>query len=158
MGRTLRDARARGIQWGAVALGWVVALVVGFLLGIILRGLFGLAVDGGEPSAGLAAGALLASLISGFLAYAVGGYVAGRRAGGSGGLNGAMTAVLGLIVGIVLALILVILLAISGGSDFPPAPIGLGTVGGGFLAGLVIFGANLLGGYVGGRLGAPSGR
>jgi FtsH-binding integral membrane protein len=138
--RTLRRARAGGIRWGAVALGWLAA--------------------GGEGTAAeLTVGALLVSLLSGFLAYLVGGFVASKRARVSGGLNGAMTAVFGLVVGIVLALLLVILLALSsGGGDFPTGPIGFGEAGAGFLTGLLSFAANLLGGYLGGKLGAPSGR
>ena len=153
---TLRRARAGGIRWGAVALGWLVAVLAGIVLGVVLGALFGLSTGGGEPTAGFAVGAVLASLLSGFLAYLVGGYVAGRRARASGGLNGAMTAVLSLVVGIVLALLLAILLALSGGGDFPPGPIGFGEAGAGFLTGLVSFAANLLGGYLGGKLGAPS--
>src|SRR5215212_2244878 len=111
---------------------------------------------GEEPTTGLTLAALLASLISGFLAYLVGGYVAGWRARASGGFNGAMTAVLGLVVGIVLALLLAVLLALSGGGGFPSSPIGFGEAGAGLLTGLLLFGANLLGGYLGGKLGAPS--
>ena len=82
--------------------------------------------------------------------------MAGRRARASGGFNGAMTAVLGLVVGIVLALLLAVLLALSGGGGFPSSPIGFGEAGAGLLTGLLLFGANLLGGYLGGKLGAPS--
>jgi hypothetical protein len=157
--RTLRRARAGGIRWGAVALGWLVAVLAGIALGIVLSLLFGLAAGGEGTAAELTVGALLVSLLSGFLAYLVGGFVAGRRARVSGGLNGVMTAVFGLVVGIVLALLLVILLALSsGGGDFPTGPIGFGEAGAGFLTGLLSFAANLLGGYLGGKLGAPSGR
>ena len=67
-----------------------------------------------------------------------------------------MTAVLGLVVGIVLALLLAVLLALSGGGGFPSTPIGFGEAGAGLLTGLLLFGANLLGGNLGGKLGAPS--
>ena len=71
-----------------------------------------------------------------------------------------MTAVLGLVVGIILALLLALLLAIlltlSGGGNFPSSPTGFGEARAGLLTGLLLFGANLLGGYLGGKLGAPS--
>ena len=88
MNRTLRRARASGIRWDAVALGWVVAVMAGIVLSLVLGALLGLSAGGEEPTTVLTFGALLASLISGLLAYLVGGYVAGRRARASGGSTG----------------------------------------------------------------------
>ena len=45
MNRTLRRARAGGLRWDAVALGWVVAVVAGIVLSIVLGGLLGLSAD-----------------------------------------------------------------------------------------------------------------
>ncbi|HEY6752339.1 MAG TPA: hypothetical protein VI027_13595 [Rubrobacteraceae bacterium] len=56
------------------------------------------------------------------------------------------------------ALLLAILLALAGGGNFPPSPIAFDEAGADFLTGLLLFAANLLGGYLGGKLGAPSGR
>src|SRR5215216_3211406 len=112
MNRTLRRARAGGLQWDAVALGWVVAVVAGIVLSITLRGLLGLSAGGEEPTTGRTLAALLASLISGFLSYLVGGYVAGRGGRACVRFNGAMTSVLGLVVGIVLPLLIAVLLAL----------------------------------------------
>jgi heme/copper-type cytochrome/quinol oxidase subunit 4 len=115
-------AREGGVQWGAVAFGWVVAVAAGFLIGLLLRGIYALAAGPATGNEELTA-AFVISLISGFLAYLAGGYAAGRMAGVSGGLNGAMTAVFGLVLGIVLAIILVVLaLIVSGGDGLPTAP------------------------------------
>ncbi len=145
-----------GIRWGSVALGWLVAAVVGSLLHLLFSGLYGLVVDrppaeGAENTAGF----VVVSLISGFLAYLTGGFVAGRSAGYSGGLNGAMTAVFGLILGLVVGAILAVLgVTFAEGVAMPPANFGF--AGGVLLAGLVLFSVNLFGGYVGGKLGEPS--
>ncbi len=161
MNRALSSSRQRGIEWGAVALGWVVAILVGILLALILGGIFGIAASGtgpavtGQTGAGLAIG----SLIFGFLAYLAGGYVAGSRANSAKPLNGAMTAILNLIVGLVLAIIATLLILLIGGSDFPPGPIGaLSATGGGFLGVLIAFLVNLAGGYAGGKLAESRGR
>ena len=142
----------RGIQLGAVALGWVVAVVVAIVLGAILAAIFG-GSNAGGVSAGEAASVGVIGLIATFLAYVVGGYVAGSRTNTAKPLNGAMTAVFGLVLGIILAIILSILLLLTGGSGFPPGPIGLGAAsGGGFISVLIVFLVNLAGGYVGGRV------
>lgn len=127
------------------------------VIGLILRGLYGL-VAGAPTEAGEAAtGTLIMSLLTGFLAYLVGGYVAGRRAGSSGGLNGAMTAVLGIVVGMVLAIVWVIAtLIFTGGDALSATPMGFGAiVAGTFLAGVLLLMVDLLGGYLGGKLGEP---
>ncbi len=145
----------RGIRWGSVTLGWLVAAVVGSLVNLLFVGLYGL-ID--EPSAAgqeMTAGIMVISLVSGFLAYLAGGFVAGRSAGYSGGLNGAMTAVFGLILGLVVGTILALVgVTFTEGVAMPPANFGL--TGSVLLAGLILFLVNLFGGYVGGKLGEPS--
>jgi hypothetical protein len=143
------------IRWGSVALGWLVAAVVGSLMSLLFGGLYGL-VDGPPEEGGqITAGFVVISLVSGFLAYLAGGFVAGRSAGYSGGLNGAMTAVFGLILGVIVGAILTVLgVTFAEGVAMPPANFGL--AGGVLLAGLVLFLVNLFGGYVGGKLGEPS--
>jgi hypothetical protein len=72
------------------------------------------------------------------------------------GLNGAMAAVLGLAVGLVLTTVLAAFgVLFSEGVIVPPA--GFGFAGAALLAGLLLFLANLMGGYVGGKLGEPPG-
>ncbi len=105
MARARTRERPPGIKWGAVALGWVVAVVAGIVINFVLRIIFGLFVEFPPSPTELTVGVIVVSLLSGFLAYLVGGYAAGRSAGVSGGLNGAMTAVFGLILGIILAVI-----------------------------------------------------
>ena len=147
-----RALSQRGIQLGAVAIGWVVAIVVAFILGLILTGIFGLSNAGGV-SAGEAASVGVVGLIAAFLAYLVGGYVAGSRANTAKPLNGAMTAIFGLVLGIILAIILSILLLLTGGADFPAGPVGVGGAsGGGFISVLIVTLVNLAGGYVGGKI------
>lgn len=151
-------AREQGIQWPAVILGWVAAIVAGLVIGLVLRGIYALIATAPVDPTQAGAAALILSLLTGFLGYLVGGYVAGRMARTAGGLNGAMTAVFGLIVGIVVAVIWVFLAVLFTGGEVPRAPIGLGAAGGAFLAGLFLFLANLLGGYLGGKWGQPSRR
>lgn len=152
-------SREWGIDWGAVVLGWVVAVVVGLVISLILQGVYALVAEAPREGQEAATAVLVLSVLTGFAAYLVGGYVAGRRAGSAGGLNGAMTAVFGIVVGIVLAIILIVLSLIAfGGEGLPTAPVGFGGIAeGAFLAVLLVFVANLLGGYLGGRLGG-SGR
>jgi hypothetical protein len=151
----MNENAGKGIRWGSVALGWLVAVVVGSLASLLLGGLYGL-VDGPPPESGeITAGLVVISLVSGFLAYLAGGFVAGRSAGYSGGLNGAMTAVFGLILGVIVGAILTVLgVTFAEGVAMPPANFGL--AGGVLLAGLVLFLVNLFGGFVGGKLGEPS--
>jgi hypothetical protein len=154
-GKRMNGNAVKGIRWGSVVLGWLVAAVVGSLLSLLFGGLYGLvdeaSVEGGEITAGF----VVISLVSGFLAYLAGGFMAGRSAGHSGGLNGAMTAVFGLILGLVVGATLAVLgVTFAQGVAMPPANFGL--VGGVLLAGLLLFLVNLFGGYVGGKLGEPS--
>jgi hypothetical protein len=135
-------------------LGWLVAVAVGAVISPILRLMYGLVVEPPVERGEFTATVVAISLVSGFLAYLVGGYVAGKLAGASGGLNGAMTAVFGLLVGLVLAVVLAAFgVLFSEGVAVPPA--GFGLAGAALLSGLVLFLVNLLGGYVGGKLGEP---
>ena len=152
----MKDGRGWGIRWGAAALGWLVASAAGVLLSFAFRFLYGLIVEPPAERGEFTATIVAVSLVSGFVAYLLGGYVAGRVAGTSGGLNGAMAAVLGLAVGLVLTTVLAAFgVLFSEGVIVPPA--GFGFAGAALLAGLLLFLANLMGGYVGGKLGEPPG-
>jgi tetrahydromethanopterin S-methyltransferase subunit F len=156
MNRAMDRSREGGLQWGPIALGWVVAVVAGIIIGFIVGGLYNLVAAEPVQRAEPGGASFILSLITGFLAYLIGGYVAGRMVRASGGLNGAMTAVFGLIVGIVVAIILVLLSLLFTGGEMPRAPVGLGAAGGYFLGGLILFLINLVGGYLGGELGERS--
>ncbi len=150
----MKEPRGRRIHWGAAALGWVVASAAGVVLSTMFRFLYGLAAQPPAERGEFTATVVAISLLSGFIAYLLGGYVAGRIAGTSGGLAGAMTAVLGLAVGLVLTSVLVAFgVLLSEGVTVPPA--GFGFADAALLAGLLLFVANLMGGYVGGKLGEP---
>ena len=152
----MKDSRGRGIRWGAAALGWIVASVAGVPLSSAFRFLYGLAVGPPAERGEFTATIVAVSLVSGFVAYLLGGYAAGRVAGTSGGINGAMAAVLGLAVGLVLTTVLAAFgVLFSEGVTVPPA--GFGFAGAALSAGLLLFLANLMGGYVGGKLGEPPG-
>jgi hypothetical protein len=152
----VKDGRGWGIRWGAAALGWIVASAAGVLLSSAFRFLYGLIVGSPSERGEFTATIVAVSLVSGFVSYLLGGYVAGRVAGTSGGLNGAMAAVLGLAVGLVLTTVLAAFgVLFSEGVTVPPA--GFGFAGAALLAGLLLFLANLMGGYVGGKLGEPPG-
>ncbi len=136
-------------------MGWVVAIVAGIAINFILRILFRLFVELPANPTEITVGVIVVSLLSGFLAYLVGGYAAGRSARVSGGLNGAMTAVFGVILGIILAIIFLSFdLVLTGAVALPPVSFGI--AGMALIAGLVLFLVNLLGGYIGGKLGEPS--
>ena len=150
----MKDSCGRRVRWGAAALGWIVASAAGVLLSFAFRFLYGLIVEPPAERGEFTATIVAVSLVSGFVAYLLGGYVAGRVAGTSGGLNGAMAAVLGLAVGLVLTTVLAAFgVLFSEGVIVPPA--GFGFAGAALLAGLLLFLANLMGGYVGGKLGEP---
>lgn len=146
---------SKGIRWGSVILGWLAAVVAGLAISLVLTGFYGLVAGPPAVTSPPSAGVVVISLVSGFLAYLLGGSVAGKSAGYSGGLHGAMTAVFGLTVGLVVGTILAVFGAtFAGGVAIPPANFGLAR--GVLLAGLLLFLANLFGGYVGGKLGEPS--
>ncbi len=85
----------KGVNWGSVALGWLVAVLTGVVTSPLLRALYGLVAEPSAERGEFTAAVIVISLVSGFLAYLVGGFVAARSARYSGGLNGAMTAVFG---------------------------------------------------------------
>ncbi len=152
----MKDSRGWRIRWGAAALGWIVASAAGVLLSSASRFLYGLIVRPPSERGEFTATIVAVSLVSGFVAYLLGGYVAGRVAGTSGGLNGALATVFGLAVGLVLTTVLAAFgVLFSEGVTVPPA--GFGFAGAALLAGLLLFLANLMGGYVGGKLGEPPG-
>lgn len=144
----------RGIRWGSVALGWLVATVAGALIGL-LASLYGPVNESPAEGVDMSASVVVASLVSGFLAYLLGGFVAGRSAGYSGGLNGAMTAVFGLVVALVVGAVL----AVFGAAfveDVAMTSANSGLLRGALLTGALVFLVNLFGGYVGGKLGEPT--
>jgi hypothetical protein len=142
---------ARNFRWEGVALGWLVALPAGLLLGPLFRAAYDALTGSAVTPARFTSGLVIVSLVSGFLAYLFGGYVAGRFARRAGGLHGAMTAVLGAAAGAVLAAFGV---AVSGGVLVALIRLGFGEVTASIA--LALFLAYLFGGYVGGKLGEPS--
>ena len=151
----MKSRAAGDTRWGAVVLGWLVAVAVGVVISPILRLLYGSFAGPPLARGELTATLVVVSLVSGFLAYLSGGYVAARAAGRAGGMHGALAAVLGMVLGIVLAVVLTISgVTFAEGVALPPATFGLARAA--LLAGLMQFLANLFGGYVGGMLGEPS--
>ncbi len=145
----------RETRWGAVAFGWVVAVLAGIVISPILRLLYDLFAEPPVERGELTATLVVISLVSGFLSYLIGGYVAARMARYSGGKHGALTAVFGLILGIILAIVLALFgVVFAEGVAVPPVSFGL--AGAAIVAGLVLFMVNLFGGFVGGKLGEPS--
>lgn len=141
-------------RWGAVVLGWAIAVVAGGVISPTTRFLYGLFAGPDVERGELTVALVVVSLVSGFLAYLIGGYVAARVAGRAGGKHGALTAFFGLVVGIVLAVVLALPDVIfAEGVALPPAAFGLANAA--LLAGLILFLVNLFGGYVGGKLGDP---
>ena len=145
----------KGVRWGSVALGWLVAAAAGTairpLLGTLYGSLTGLPAEVGAPNAT----AMVLAVVSGFLAFLLGGFTAGRSSGRSGALNGAMTAVLGLVLGLAASALLVPFdVVFAWGVAAPPANFGLGVQA--LVAGPLLFFSDLFGGYVGGVLGAPT--
>jgi len=155
MGVTYRGD-SKGTRWGAVALGWLVAAVVGGVITPLLRLLYGAFAEPPIERGELTLAAVALSIVSGFLSFLIGGFIAARLAGHAGGRHGALTAVFGAIVGIVTALLLALFFGavFAEGVAMPPASFGL--AGAALLSGFVLFLANLFGGYVGGKLGESS--
>lgn len=141
---------AGGTRWIAVVSGWAVAVLAGGVTSFVLRFLFGLFLQPPIERGELTVTLVVLSIVSGFLSYLVGGCVAARMARYSGGKHGALTAVFGLIVGLVLALLGIVF---AEGVAVPPA--GFGLAGAAPVAGLILFLADLFGGFVGGKLGEP---
>jgi hypothetical protein len=80
MTRARTRERPPGIKWGAVALGWVVAVVAGIVINFILRILFRLFVEFPPDPTELTVGVIVVSLLSGFVAYLIGGVTPAQRA------------------------------------------------------------------------------
>ena len=139
------------IRWEGVALGWLVAIPAGLLLGPLLReaydALTGVSILPGKLTLGL----VIVSLVSGFFAYLFGGYIAGKFARRAGGLHGVMTAILGVAASAILGTFGV---AVSGGILVTLIGLGFGEVTAS--TALALFVAYLFGGYIGGKLGEPS--
>ncbi len=151
----MNGSEHKGVSWGSVALGWVVAVLVGAVISPILRVLYSLVSEPPVERGEFTAAVVVISLVSGFLGYLVGGYVAAKLAGYSGGLHGAITAVFGLILGVILAIVLAVFgIIFAAAVAMPPANFGLAANA--LLAGLFLFLVNLFGGFVGGKLGEPS--
>lgn len=138
-------------RWGGVALGWLVALPAGWLLGRLLRTAYDATTGSIVTPEKFTSGLAIVSLVSGFLAYLFGGYVAGRFARRAGGLHGAITAIVGAATAAILGAFGIV---VSGG--ILVALIGLGFDGVTASTALALFLAYLFGGYIGGKLGEPS--
>lgn len=139
------------IRWDGVALGWLVAIPTGLLLGPPVRGVYDVLTGSSVMQGKFTAGLVIVSLVSGFLAYLLGGYVAGKFARRAGGLHGVMTAIFGVAIGATLGTFGI---ALSGGVMV--ALIGLGLDEVTAFTALALFLVYLFGGYVGGKLGEPS--
>jgi hypothetical protein len=139
------------IRWQGVALGWLVALPAGLLLGPLVRAVYDATTGSVVTPEEFTSGLVIVSLVSGFLAYLFGGYVAGKVARNAGGLHGAITAVVGAMAGAILGALGVV---VSGG--IIGALIGLGFDELTASTALALFLAYLFGGYIGGKLGEPS--
>ncbi len=151
----MKAGQGRGVSWGSVALGWLVAVLAGAGIRALLGGLYGSLAGLPAEMATTDATAVVLALVSGFLAYLLGGFTAGRFSGHSGALNGAMTAVLGLVLGLVASAVLASSGAVlAWGVAVPPANFGLGEEA--LAAGLLLFLSDLFGGYVGGELAEPA--
>lgn len=145
--------RLEGLKLGAVSLGWVVAIICGTVLGGILSLIAGAFGESQGLLPTLVAGG--GSLLSGFLAYLAGGYCAARSARISGGLNGAMIAILALIMGLLPSIIFAIFGGLSGAALAVPR-VSLEVAAGSLFGALILLSVNLVGGYIGGRLGESS--
>jgi hypothetical protein len=138
-------------RWEGVALGWLVALPAGLLLGPLLRAAYDAMTGSVVTPEKLTSGLVIISIVSGFLAYLFGGFVAGKLARRAGGLHGAVTAIVGTAAGAVLGGLGI---AVSGGMLVALPDLGFGKVT--VSAALALFLAYVFGGYVGGKLGEPS--
>ncbi|MDN5697517.1 MAG: hypothetical protein L0G70_06010 [Rubrobacter sp.] len=144
------------VVWRAVVFGWGAAIVAGIVLNVVFRGanrwVFGAGTLRLEDTAAL----VTISLISGLLAHSVGGYVAGRGSRSWGGLNGAMVAVLGTAAVIAAVIVVAAIALATAGAVFAgdvAFSVPRGGLGGILIALITLFLTNLLGGYLGGKLG-----
>ncbi len=156
------------ISWRAVAVGSVVAFLVGELLRSVATGLLlgtypwepadpelGASVLG-DPIATLVP-VLIVSALLGCGALLLGGYLAGRHAGRRGGSHGLMVAGGFLLLTVVAGIVSGVVVGLPGGevpADVDPASINLAAL---LLVPLIAFVVSLLliflGGYLGGRIG-----
>ena len=163
-----REARLRevygGVDWLASFIGGVCALVCG---GVLLS-LASLALDqlgftldfaNRETDAAIIAGLVIIGLVL-FIAYFCGGYVSGRLARFDGGRNGAATVLWGILLSFIIALFGSLVPGPLFGSleefvtsSILPAIGGLMQTGAGVWFGLGALLLELLGGFLGGRLG-----
>ncbi len=164
----LREARLReiygGVDWLASFIGCVFALVCGGVLlslaALVMVNLLGLAINlGGSQFDATVITSLVIVGLALFVAYFLGGYVAGRLARFDGGRNGAATVLWGILLTVLLALFGSLLPGLGFVQVFVqdsviPATSGLaeaGLVGLGIIIGALLL--ELLGGFLGGRLG-----
>jgi hypothetical protein len=164
----LREARLReiygGVDWLASFIGCVFALVCGGVLlslaTLVMVNLLGLAINvGGSQFDAAVITSLVMVGLALFVAYFLGGYVAGRLARFDGGRNGAATVLWGILLIVLLALFGSLLPGLGFVQVFVqdsaiPATSGLaeaGLVGLGIVIGGLLL--ELLGGFLGGRLG-----
>ena len=144
------------VRLTAVAAGWEGAFICGLLATTVLWALY--AAAAGSPERGESSvGVVALCMAGGFFVHLVGGALAARLAAENGALHGALTAAAGVAAGAILAPTL----AVYGqtlliGVAAPPVSFGVTVAA--LLSGVLLLGANLLGGYVGGRLVELSGR
>ena len=151
----MNGGQGRGVRWGSVVLGWLVAAAAGTAIRPLLGALYGSLAALPEGTEASNATVVVLALVSGFLAYLLGGFTAAWSSGHSGALHGAMTAVLGLVLGLVASAVMVPFDAVfAWGVAAPPANFGFG--GRALAAGVLLFLSDLFGGYVGGELGEPT--
>lgn len=158
MSGVFRDLYGR-TNWKAVLVGWAVAIATGVVVNLVFEAAH-VWLFGGEAldAANFTTAVVTLSLISGFVAHFVGGYVAGRRAGTSGGLHGVMVAILGFLFVVAAALIISAIAVATAGlflveGGVPLPALTLGFAGGALLTSLALLVLNLLGGFLGGKMG-----
>jgi hypothetical protein len=142
-----------GVQWWAVLVGWVAAVLAGLVTGPVLGAIHEWLA--GSRAEGFTVPALAILFASAFVAYLVGGYTAGKLARYSGGLHGALTAVVGFVAGAVLVATHTVLGATPPGGALA-TPLDAGSATGLAAVGGALFLVSLAGGYAGGRGGQPS--
>jgi hypothetical protein len=161
-GRTVVDARG-GVSGGAVITGVLVAFGAMFLLSAIVGGILvamGITAEDvtetGTIEAGIGAGAVL--VIAQFLSYLWGGYTAGRMARGAGILNGLLVPIIAIVIAVLVGAVVTVLGATANlnlpySTNRLPIDADL-VVDWGVVISVAALAAMLLGGAVGGGLGA----
>ena len=152
----MRDVRARqraeygGINWGAAFFGWLVAVGLTVLLGVLAGA--ATAAIGANPATGT-----VVTVVVLLVAYFTGGYVAGRLARFDGARNGFLTWVIGVLASLVLAVLGVFVGAqydVLNRVPLPTLPTSLEQVTG---PGLVLVAVAVLGTLVAAALGGKTG-